>query len=96
MIDPRKIILQPLITEKSTKLKETENSVAFVVNTKANKIEIKQAVQKMFDVHVETVRTMNMHGKVKRMGRFEGKRPDWKKAIVTLKEGETIDFLESA
>jgi large subunit ribosomal protein L23 len=95
MIDPRKIILRPLITEKSAKLKETGNSVAFVVSKQANKIEIKKAVQKMFDVHVETVRTMNMHGKVKRMGRFEGKRPDWKKAIVTLKEGETIDFLES-
>ena len=96
MTDPRKIILKPLITEKSTKLKETENSVAFVVSKKANKIEIKQAVQKMFDVHVETVRTMNVHGKVKRMGRFEGKRPDWKKAVVTLKEGDTIDFLETA
>ena len=96
MTDPRKIILKPLITEKSTKLKETENSVAFVVSKKANKIEIKQAVQKMFDVHVETVRTMNVHGKVKRMGRFEGRRPDWKKAIVTLKEGDTIDFLETA
>ena len=96
MTDPQKIILKPLITEKSTKLKETGNSVAFVVSKKANKIEIKQAVQKMFDVHVETVRTMNVHGKVKRMGRFEGKRPDWKKAIVTLKEGDAIDFLESA
>jgi large subunit ribosomal protein L23 len=96
MIDPRKIILQPLITEKSTKMKETENAIVFVVNRKANKIEIKQAIQKMFDVRVETVRTMNMHGKVKRMGRFEGKRPDWKKAIVTLKEGESVDFLESA
>lgn len=94
MIDPKKIILRPLITEKSSKMKEAENSIVFQVNRRANKIEIKQAIQKMFDVHVETVRTMNVHGKVKRMGRFEGKRPDWKKAIVTLREGETVDFLE--
>ncbi|UCE20622.1 MAG: 50S ribosomal protein L23 [Gemmatimonadota bacterium] len=93
-MDPKKIILRPLITEKSSKMKEAENSIVFQVNRRANKIEIKQAIQKMFDVHVETVRTMNVHGKVKRMGRFEGKRPDWKKAIVTLREGETVDFLE--
>ena len=95
MMDPRRIILQPLLTEKSTKMKEAANTVAFKVDLKANKIEIKKAVQKMFDVHVETVRTTIIRGKTKRMGRFEGKRPDWKKALVTLKQGETIDFLET-
>ncbi|MFQ6094307.1 MAG: 50S ribosomal protein L23 [bacterium] len=95
MTDPRKIILRPLLTEKSTKMKEATNTVAFVVDRRANKIEIKRAVQKMFDVRVKNVRTMVVHGKVKRMGRFEGRRPDWKKAVVTLKEGETIDFLET-
>ena len=95
MTDPRKIILQPLLTEKSTKMKEVSNTIAFVVDKRANKIEIKEAVQKLFDVHVEGVRTMIVRGKMKRMGRFEGKRSNWKKALVTLKEGETIDFLET-
>ena len=96
MNDPRKIILQPLLTEKSTKMKENANTIVFKVNMKANKIEIKKAVQKMFDVHVQDVRTMVIRGKRKRMGRFEGKRSNWKKALVTLKAGESIDFLESA
>ena len=95
MIDPRKIILQPLLTEKSTQMQEDTNTVAFRVSMKANKIEIKKAVQKMFEVNVETVRTMVVRGKTKRMGRFEGKRPNWKKAFVTLKEGDTINFLET-
>ena len=96
MTDTRKVLIRPLITEKSTKMKEAKNNVTFVVDRRANKIEIKHAIQKMFDVHVEDVRTINVHGKVKRMGRFEGKRPDWKKAVVTLREGDTIDFLESS
>ena len=95
MMEPRKIILQPLLTEKSTKMTEETNTVAFKVSLRTNKIEIKKAVQKMFDVHVRDVRTMIVRGKTKRMGRFEGKRPNWKKALVTLKEGETIDFLET-
>ena len=95
MNDPRKIILQPLLTEKSAKITEEVNTVVFKVDIRANKIEIKKAVQKMFDVHVREVRTMIVRGKTKRMGRFEGKRSNWKKALVTLKEGETIDFLET-
>lgn len=95
MTDPRKIILKPMITEKSSRMKENTNTVAFKVHQRANRIEIKQAVQKIFDVRVESVRTMVVRGKAKRMGRFEGKRPDWKKALVTLKEGETIDFFEA-
>jgi large subunit ribosomal protein L23 len=95
MTDPRKIILKPMITEKSSRMKENTNTVAFKVHQRANRIEIKQAVQKIFGVRVESVRTMVVRGKAKRMGRFEGKRPDWKKALVTLKEGETIDFFEA-
>jgi large subunit ribosomal protein L23 len=96
MTDTRKVLIRPLITEKSTKMRETKNRVTFVVDRSANKIEIKREIQKMFDVHVEDIRTINVHGKVKRMGRFEGKRPDWKKAVVTLRQGDTIDFLESS
>ncbi len=94
MTDPRKIILKPMITEKNSRMKENTNTVAFKVHQRANRIEIKQAVQKIFGVQVESVRTMVVRGKVKRMGRFEGKKPNWKKALVTLKEGETIDFFE--
>ena len=95
MNDPRKIIVRPLLTEKSTAMKEETNTVAFKVDRRANKIEIKRAIQKLFNVHVKDVRTMIVHGKVKRMGRFEGRRPDWKKAVVTLKEGEVIEFFEA-
>lgn len=84
----------PLLTEKGTLLKETDNKVLFRVAKHANKIEIKQAVEEIFKVKVDRVTTMNYKGKTKRMGRYEGKRPDWKKAIVTLKEGEKLDFIE--
>jgi large subunit ribosomal protein L23 len=90
------VIKRPILTEKSTIQKEQSNQVSFEVDRRANKIEIKQAVEKLFKVDVITVNTMTMKGKVKRMGRFTGKRPDWKKAIVTLKEGQTLPFLEGA
>jgi large subunit ribosomal protein L23 len=90
----RKILIRPLVTEKISTLQETEGKVAFVVDRSANKIEIKQAVEERFNVQVKKVATMNMKGKLKRMGRFEGKRSDWKKAVVTLREGFTIDFFE--
>jgi large subunit ribosomal protein L23 len=77
-----------------SELQETEGKVAFVVDRDANKIEIKRAVEERFNVKVEKVATMNMNGKMKRMGRFEGKRSDWKKAIITLREGFNIDFFE--
>ncbi len=89
-----KVLIGPMLTEKGTLLKETENKLLFKVATEANKIEIKQAVEDIFKVKVDRVTTMNYMGKTKRMGRHEGKRPDWKKAIVKLKEGEKIDFLE--
>jgi len=90
----RKIIIRPLITEKVSELQETERKVAFVVNPDANKIEIKRAVEKRFNVKVEKVATANFMGKVKKMGRFEGRRPGFKKAVVTLREGFKIEFFE--
>ena len=90
----REIIIRPLVTEKMSYLQEDENKVAFVVDKMANKIEIRKAVEDKFDVKVKKVATVNMKGKVKRMGRFEGRRSSWKKAIVTLHEGFNIDFFE--
>ena len=94
MKDSRSIILRPLVTEKGSRLRETENKYLFSVALKANRIEIKRAVQEIFNVKVKNVRTLVVHGKVKRMGVFAGKRPDWKKAIVTLEEGQSIDLFE--
>ncbi len=88
------VLLSPLLTEKSTQLKEQDNKVVFKVANDANKIEIKEAVEEAFKVKVERVTTMNCRGKIKRMGKYEGKRPNWKKAIVTLKKGEKLDFIE--
>ncbi len=94
MRDPRAIIRRPYITEKSSNLKESANQYAFVVDRRANKIEIKWAVERLFQVNVLDVQTMMMKGKPKRMGRFEGRRPNWKKALVKLKEGDTISIFE--
>jgi large subunit ribosomal protein L23 len=88
------VLKGPLLTEKGTMLKEKDNKVLFRVATNANKIEIKKAVEEIFKVKVDRVATMNCRGKWKRMGKHEGKRSDWKKAIVTLKEGEKLDFIE--
>ncbi len=88
------VLYGPMLTEKGTLLKETDNKVLFKVAKSANKIEIKKAVEEIFKVKVDRVTTMNYMGKTKRMGKHEGKRPDWKKAIVTLKEGEKLDFVE--
>ena len=94
MKDPYSVLRRPLITEKSNLMKEEFNQIAFEVDRRANKIEIKEAVKKLFNVHVVKVRTFTMLGKRKRMGRTEGRTSSWKKAIVTLKEGERIDFFE--
>ena len=91
----RKIIIRPLISEKSTDFRAREDKYTFKVDIKANKPEIKKAVEELFKVNVIDVHTMIMHGKVKRMGRFEGKRANWKKAIVSLKKGEKIEFFET-
>ncbi len=91
----RIILKRPLLTEKSTQLQDNLNQVAFEVDPLVNKIEIKRAVEERFDVKVTKVRTMNVRGKMKRMGRFEGRRSSWKKAIVTLAEGQKIEFFEN-
>jgi len=88
------ILIGPMLTEKGALMKEQDNKVLFKVDIGANKIEIKSAVEENFKVKVERVTTIVCKGKTKRMGRYEGKRPDWKKAIVTLKEGEKLDFIE--
>ena len=88
------VLVGPMLTERGAMLKEQENKVLFKVVKDANKIDIKRAVEEIFKVKVERVATMNYNGKNKRMGRYMVKRPDWKKAIVTLKEGEKLDFIE--
>jgi large subunit ribosomal protein L23 len=93
---PRQILIRPLMTEKSMRLKETHNTVTFQVRPDANKVEIRAAVEAVFNVKVTDVRTANFHGKLKRMGRHQGRRPDWKKAIVTLAPGHTIQLVEGA
>lgn len=89
-------IISPLVTEKSTTQREGQNQYSFTVDKRANKIEIKEAVERLFKVKVTEVRTIMIRGKVKKLGRRFGKRPDWKKAIVTVKEGDRIDFFEGA
>ena len=89
-----KVIIRPLLTEKNARMKEAENRVAFEVAPDANKIEVKQAVEEAFKVSVEAVNILNVRGKIKRLGKNMGKRRDWKKAVVTLKEGSTIEFFE--
>jgi large subunit ribosomal protein L23 len=96
MREVQKIIRRPLITEKSTRQKEENHQYVFEVERDANKIEIQAAVERLFKVKVLQIRTCNVLGKVKRLGRKYGKRSDWKKAIVTLKEGDRIDFFEGA
>jgi len=92
--DPRDIIRRPVITEKSTDLM-SEKKYVFEVDPKANKTEIKQAVEQIFGVKVEKVNTMNVRGKVKRFGRYSGRRPNWKKAIVKLTEdSKAIEIFE--
>lgn len=91
-----RVLVQPLLTEKITELREKTNTVGFVVHPEANRVQIKQAVEALLKVKVEKVNIMNVRGKVKRLGRFSGKRSDWKKAFVTLKEGEKLEMYESA
>ena len=88
------VIKRPLITEKATSLKAMSNAVLFAVDKRANKKEVREAVEKMVKVKVDDVRTMNVAGKVKRRGRTVGLRPGWKKAVVVLKAGDKIEFFE--
>jgi len=94
--DRHSIILRPVITEKSTALKEKNHEVCFEVPRGANKSEIKKAVELLFKTKVESVRTQNKIGKTRRIGRSSGKTKDWKKAFVKLKEGEKmIEYFEA-
>lgn len=94
-MNANQIIRRPLVTEKSTILREMDNVLAFEVDPNANKIEVKKAVEELFKVKVEEVRLFNVRGKMKRMGRWAGKRRDWRKAYVRLKAGEKApEFVE--
>lgn len=88
------IIKKPLFTEKGAFLKESQNKVLVEVSRDANKLEIKKAIEKIFKRKVEKVATIKAYGKWKRYGRFMGRRPDRKKAVITLKRGEKLDFIE--
>ena len=90
------LISRPYITEKVLLLKEEGNKVVFRIRRDTNKIELKTAIESIFNVTVEAINTLNVKGKKKRMGRHEGKRADWKKAIVTIKEGDSIEYFEGA
>ena len=91
----RTVIKRPLLTEKSTRMQDQLNQVAFEVDPDANKLQIRREVEKRFDVKVTKVRTMHFRGKLKTMGRFSGRRSSWKKAVVTLAEGQKIEFFEN-
>ena len=91
------IIRRPLITEKTSIQREDGRTIVFEVARDANKVEIRQAIEKLLGARVDTIRTSIVHGKIKRQGRYAGKRPDWKKAYVTLREGQKMpEFLEGA
>lgn len=90
------VVKGPVITEKGTLVSELGNQVVFRVHRSANKVEIRQAIETLFKVKVEKVRTSRQMGKIRRVGKHAGRRPDWKKAYVTLAEGNRIDFFEGA
>ena len=93
-MDIYKVIKRPLITEKGNIQKESNNKICLEVDRKANKVEIRRAVETLFKTEVLEVKTMNMKGKTRRVGRNTGKRPDWKKAVVKLVPGKSIEFFE--
>jgi large subunit ribosomal protein L23 len=88
------VVQKPLLTEKGTRLREEGNQFLFRVAKRANKVEIKQAIETLFKVTVVDVRTLPVRGKTKRLGKFQGKQADWKKAIATLKAGDSIELYE--
>lgn len=95
MNNPHEILVKPVISELSTELREKENKYVFHVAVKANKIDIKRAIESLFNVTVLKVNTIKVKGKPKARGRYFGKRADWKKAFVTLKEGDKIAVIEN-
>ncbi len=88
------VIKKPLVTEKTSQATDANNVVTVIVDRDANKIEIKEAVETLFKVKVDSVRTVNVAGKIKRVGRNIAKKSNWKKAYITLQEGQTLDFFE--
>jgi len=94
MKNPHDVVIRAMITEKGTRIREGGNKYLFQVHPEANKIQIKHAVESIFSVTVERVRTQNRLGKIKRMGVSSGRRTSWKKAIVTLKQGDSIELFE--
>ncbi|MEA2101438.1 MAG: 50S ribosomal protein L23 [Thermodesulfobacteriota bacterium] len=94
MKDFTRIIRYPVITEKGTMLRDEGNNLVFAVSLDANKVEIKATVEGLFDVHVDKVHTMRVKGKIKNFGRFGYRKSDWKKAVVKLSKGESIEFYE--
>ena len=95
MNDPRRVLLRPLVTEKATTLKDEQNQVSFQVALDAYKVEIRHAVETIFKVKVTDVRTQVVFGKEKRMGRYLGRRPSWKKAVVRLQPDSKIELFEA-
>ena len=93
-MNPHQVIQRPLVTEKSNIAREEANHATFAVDPRANKHDIRRAVEELFDVKVVTVRTMRQPRKTRRVGRHIGRRPEWKKAIVELAEGQSIEFFE--
>jgi large subunit ribosomal protein L23 len=91
-----KLLKHPHLTEKSVRQKEQQHQVTFLVEPGANKVEIKRTVEQLFKVTVLDVHTISGRGKLKRVGRHMGRRPNWKKAILTLKEGDKIEYFEGA
>jgi large subunit ribosomal protein L23 len=94
MRDAREIVKKALLTEKGTRLKQNNNEYIFMVDREANKIEIKSAIEHLFKVKVKAIKTMLQHGKVKTYGRYQGPRPDWKKAVVKLAKQDKIELFE--
>lgn len=94
MRDVRDVVIRPVVTERTTLLADEQDAFTFIVAQDANKIEIRRAIEQLFEVRVRSVRTMNYRGKVRRVGRNTGRRPGFKKAIVKLVEGERIDVYE--
>ncbi|MBI3812377.1 MAG: 50S ribosomal protein L23 [Nitrospirae bacterium] len=92
--DAHEILIRPLLTEKMTQLKEQQNKICFLVNPRSNKIEIKRAAEEVLKVKIDSVNIINTKGKRKRLGRYEGKRSDLKKAILTIKKGEKLELFE--
>ncbi|MBI5816165.1 MAG: 50S ribosomal protein L23 [Nitrospinae bacterium] len=91
---PHDLIRRPIITEKASDAKDNANKITFSVDSRANKTEVKKAVEEVFKVKVDKVNIINVKGKRKRLGKTEGRRPDWKKAVVTIAEGQTIEVFD--